>query len=91
MTSVCLLLLFFLSEVDHLAKYLAMRLALESQQDETGKYPFENSYNVVYLTRPRQRVEKMAYGSECTCTINFVPHKTFSTFQILGKMQFTKT
>jgi len=31
----CFLLL---SVVDHLAKYLAMRLALESQQDETGEW-----------------------------------------------------
>lgn len=28
---------FLLSVVDHLAKYLAMRLALESQQEETGE------------------------------------------------------
>lgn len=30
-------LLFSSREVDHLAKYLAMRLALESQQEETGE------------------------------------------------------
>ncbi|KAJ7380842.1 hypothetical protein OS493_007232 [Desmophyllum pertusum] len=38
------------ASVDHLAKYLAMRLALESQQDETGTNPSEEGNEVPQFT-----------------------------------------
>lgn len=43
-------ILFYEFTVDHLAKYLAMRLALESQQEDGGANPTEESSEATQFT-----------------------------------------